>query len=70
MHLLEQLTITPKVDKKLFIKTFEQIIANNNSYLVVIEDLKTQKIAAAGTILIEKKFIRNLGKVLLYIFIY
>ena len=63
MNLLEQLTITPKVDKKLFIKTFEQIVNNNNSYLIVIEDLKTQKIAAAGTILIEKKFIRNLGKV-------
>ncbi len=41
MVLLEQLTIAPKVDRRLFAKTLEQIQSNRNSYLIVIEDLNT-----------------------------
>ncbi|KAJ3366745.1 Glucosamine-phosphate N-acetyltransferase-like protein [Allomyces javanicus] len=61
---LSHLTVVGEIDKAAFVDRFAYLKAHAHEYFtIVIEDLKTQRIAAAGTVLVERKFIRNLGLV-------
>jgi glucosamine-phosphate N-acetyltransferase len=65
--LLSQLTEVGNLTAAKFVERFHELKNCRDVYFViVIEDLAKGKLAAAGTIFIEKKFIRNAGKVLLF----
>ncbi|KAJ8770536.1 hypothetical protein K2173_018027 [Erythroxylum novogranatense] len=64
IELLKQLTICDSVSHKEFEERFHEICSYGDDHLVcVIEDDKSGKIIATGSVFIEKKFIRNCGKV-------
>lgn len=64
IELLQQLTICDSVSDKDFEERYQELAKQGDDHLVcVIEDSHTGKIAATGTVFIEKKFIRNCGKV-------
>lgn len=59
---LAQLTVVGEISKEDFFQRFQYFNDRSDSYhLYVITDESGDKIVAAGTLLIEKKFIRNLG---------
>lgn len=59
LNLLENLTVVGKISKDEFDKTFDEL--NSDYHIYVIE--KENKIVATGTLLVEKKFIHQCGKV-------
>ena len=62
--LLGALTQVGDVSREHFEETFEKVQKEPDSYFViVIEEVDSGKLAAAGTLLVEQKFIRNCGKV-------
>ncbi|XP_050228557.1 glucosamine 6-phosphate N-acetyltransferase [Mercurialis annua] len=64
LELLQQLTVCDSVSDKEFEKRFEEISSYGDDHLIcVIEDDQSGKIIATGCMFIEKKFIRNCGKV-------
>ncbi|CAH2072652.1 unnamed protein product [Thlaspi arvense] len=64
MELLGQLTVTGSVTDEDFDRRFEEISSYGDDHVIcVIEDEWTGKIAATGSVMIEKKFLRNCGKV-------
>jgi glucosamine-phosphate N-acetyltransferase len=58
---LGQLTVVGDISKEDFSKRFEFIKYHSDSYHPYVITDEADKIVAAGTLLIEKKFIRNLG---------
>ncbi|KAL7750774.1 Glucosamine-phosphate N-acetyltransferase-like protein [Sorochytrium milnesiophthora] len=64
LNCLSFLTVVGDISKAQFADRFAYVKAHNHEYfIVVIEDIKKQKIAAAGTVMVERKFIRNCGLV-------
>ncbi|XP_071737259.1 glucosamine 6-phosphate N-acetyltransferase-like [Rutidosis leptorrhynchoides] len=64
MELLQQLTVCDSVSDEEFQKRFEELRSCGDDHVIcVIEDLVLSKIVATGSVFIEKKFIRNCGKV-------
>ncbi|XP_021908708.1 glucosamine 6-phosphate N-acetyltransferase [Carica papaya] len=64
IELLAQLSICNSVSDKEFEERFREISALNDDHLIcVIEDHNLGKIVATGSVFIEKKFLRNCGKV-------
>jgi len=63
MSLLEQLTTTGSIDFLKYKERFEELSVNKDHVVLVVENLKSQKIVASGTLLIERKFIHANGKV-------
>lgn len=62
-NLLSQLTVCSEPTFEDFLKQIEEINLNDLIKIIVIEHLKENKIIGSITMLIEPKFIRNLGKV-------
>ncbi|KAL2533533.1 Glucosamine 6-phosphate N-acetyltransferase [Abeliophyllum distichum] len=64
IELLQQLTVCDSVSHERFQERFQELAKYGDDHLVcVIEDDKSGKIVATGSVFIEKKFIRNCGKV-------
>jgi glucosamine-phosphate N-acetyltransferase len=68
LNLLEELTKVGNPSKEDFVKRFQFLKANNVTFghvylTVVIEHLESSRVVASGTLLVERKFIRNLGLV-------
>ncbi|XVE75969.1 hypothetical protein DITRI_Ditri12bG0134900 [Diplodiscus trichospermus] len=64
IELLQQLTVCDSVSDKEFEDRFQEISMYGDNHLIcVIEDDFSGKIIASGSVFIEKKFIRNCGKV-------
>ncbi|CAK9188138.1 unnamed protein product [Ilex paraguariensis] len=64
IELLQQLTLCGDICDKKFQARFEELSSYADDHLIcVIEDHRTGKIIATGSVFIEKKFIRNCGKV-------
>ncbi|KAK7841314.1 glucosamine 6-phosphate n-acetyltransferase [Quercus suber] len=64
IELLRQLTICDSVSDKDFEDRFRELSALGDDHIVsVVEDESSGKIIATGSIFIEKKFLRNCGKV-------
>ncbi|GMI84778.1 glucosamine-6-phosphate N-acetyltransferase 1, glucose-6-phosphate acetyltransferase 1 [Hibiscus trionum] len=64
MELLRQLTVCDSVSDKEFEDRFKEISMYGDDHVIcVIEDEISGKIVASGSVFIEKKFLRNCGKV-------
>ncbi|GAB2257713.1 hypothetical protein Droror1_Dr00013873 [Drosera rotundifolia] len=64
IELLRQLTICDSVSDKEFEDRFQKLFDYGDDHLIcVIEDESSHKIVAAGSVFIEKKFIRSCAKV-------
>ena len=64
IELLQQLTVCDSVTDKDFEDRFQELSSLGDDHLIgVIEDDQSGKIVATGSVFIEKKFIRNCGKV-------
>ncbi|XP_009611165.1 glucosamine 6-phosphate N-acetyltransferase [Nicotiana tabacum] len=63
IELLKQLTVCDSVTDEKFKERFEEITKYGDEHIIcVIEDVKSGKIVATGSVFIEKKFVRNCGK--------
>ncbi|KAJ8431507.1 hypothetical protein Cgig2_003256 [Carnegiea gigantea] len=64
IELLRQLTVCDSLSDKEFEDRFHELASQGDDHIIcVIEDDSTGKIIATGSVFIEKKFIRNCGKV-------
>eukprot|EP00842_Homolaphlyctis_polyrhiza_P000750 jgi/Hompol1/1676/HPOL_004882-RA len=64
LQVLGQLTTVGTISKAEFAARFAELKQRNDTYFsIVIEDTKLAKIIAAGTILVERKFIHGCGNV-------
>ncbi|XP_038905264.1 glucosamine 6-phosphate N-acetyltransferase [Benincasa hispida] len=64
IELLQQLTICDSVSDKDFEDRFQELsVLGDDHVICVIEDDRSGKIIATGSVFIEKKFIRNCGKI-------
>ncbi|GAB4833385.1 Glucosamine-phosphate N-acetyltransferase-like protein [Ancistrocladus abbreviatus] len=64
IELLQQLTVCDSLSDTEFRDRFQELLAYGDDHVVcVIEDDRSAKIIATGSIFIEKKFIRNCSKV-------
>ncbi|TXG58267.1 hypothetical protein EZV62_016096 [Acer yangbiense] len=64
IELLQQLSVCDSVSGKQFEERFQELSSYGDDHLVcVIEDHRSGKIVATGSMFIEKKFLRNCGKV-------
>ncbi|CAH8386768.1 unnamed protein product [Eruca vesicaria subsp. sativa] len=63
IELLSQLTVAGSLTDEEFDQRFKEITSYGDDHLIcVIEDVSSGKIAATGSVMIEKKFLRNCGK--------
>ena len=60
MDLLKQLTVAPKMTKKRFVKRWHQM-REGPEFCYVLENEEKTKILATATLMVERKFGRNLG---------
>ncbi|KAL7155654.1 hypothetical protein ABFS83_03G090800 [Erythranthe nasuta] len=64
VDLLQQLTVCGAISNEAFDARFHELAKCGDDHLIcVIEDKDLGKIVATGSVFIEKKFIRNCGKV-------
>ncbi|KAL5983283.1 Glucosamine-phosphate N-acetyltransferase-like protein [Asimina triloba] len=64
ISLLGQLTVCDSISDEQFEARFQDLTSSGDDHVIcVIEDEHSGRIIATGTIFIEKKFIRNCGKV-------
>lgn len=64
IDLLKQLTVCDSISDEVFVKRFHELsIHGNDNVIYVIEDGSSGRIIATGSVFIERKFIRNCGKV-------
>ncbi|KAI9141156.1 acyl-CoA N-acyltransferase [Paraphysoderma sedebokerense] len=61
---LSHLTVVGEISRAQFVDRFAYLKLHSHEYFViVIEDVNNKRIAAAGTVLVERKFIRQCGLV-------
>ncbi|PIN25688.1 Glucosamine-phosphate N-acetyltransferase [Handroanthus impetiginosus] len=64
VDLLQQLTVCGSISDEAFEERFQDLAKYGDDHVIcVIEDNNSGKIIATGSVFIEKKFIRNCGKV-------
>ncbi|KAI3995645.1 hypothetical protein MKX01_027152 [Papaver californicum] len=64
IELLQQLSVCDSISDEEFKERFEEISKNGENHLIyVIEDEENKNIIATACLFVEKKFIRNCGKV-------
>ncbi|XP_073158912.1 glucosamine 6-phosphate N-acetyltransferase [Henckelia pumila] len=64
IELLQQLTVCDSISDEAFKERFHELAKYGDEHFIcVIEDYSSGKIVATGSVFIEKKFIRNCGKV-------
>ncbi|XP_041028773.1 glucosamine 6-phosphate N-acetyltransferase-like [Juglans microcarpa x Juglans regia] len=64
VELLRQLTVCDSISDKDFENRFREISSLGDDHVIcVVEDESSGKIIATGSVFIEKKFLRNCGKV-------
>ena len=63
ISVLSVLTSAPEVSETRYAQTFDAMKSFNNYFTLVIVSRATDKIVGSGTVFVEQKFIRNLGKV-------
>ncbi|PIA59061.1 hypothetical protein AQUCO_00400132v1 [Aquilegia coerulea] len=64
IELLQQLTIFNSISDNEFDSRFQDLSSYGDNHVIcVIEDKKLKKIVATGSVFLEKKFVRNCGKV-------
>lgn len=64
IELLQQLTVCDFISDEKFEERFQELSFLGEDHVIcVIEDASTGKIVASGSVFIEKKFLRNCGKV-------
>ncbi|XP_073052519.1 glucosamine 6-phosphate N-acetyltransferase-like [Primulina eburnea] len=64
IELLQQLTVCDSISHEAFIERFHELAKCGDEHIIcVIEDYNSGMIVATGSVFIEKKFIRNCGKV-------
>ena len=64
IELLQQLTVCESVSDKDFEERYQELAKLGDEHVIcVIEDRHSGKIVASGSVFIERKFIRNCGKV-------
>jgi glucosamine-phosphate N-acetyltransferase len=63
LKVLEELTVVGNVTQHEFETRFKEMQRQGVQYMIVIEDTTTNKIAAIGSILIEKKFTHHISHV-------
>ncbi|XP_040383670.1 glucosamine 6-phosphate N-acetyltransferase 1 [Oryza brachyantha] len=64
LDLLNQLSPSPPLAEEAFRARFEELAALGADHLVLVaEDAATGRLAAAGALLVERKFIRRCGRV-------
>uniref|UniRef100_A0A0E0ICG1 glucosamine-phosphate N-acetyltransferase n=1 Tax=Oryza nivara TaxID=4536 RepID=A0A0E0ICG1_ORYNI len=64
LGLLNQLSPSPPLTEEAFRARFEELAALGADHLVLVaEDAATGRLAAAGAVLVERKFIRRCGRV-------
>lgn len=63
LSVLSVLTLAPEVSETQYVQTFDAMKSFNNYFTLVIVSRATDAIVGTGTVFIEQKFIRNLGKV-------
>ncbi|KAI9190175.1 Glucosamine-phosphate N-acetyltransferase-like protein [Blastocladiella emersonii ATCC 22665] len=62
--LLQQLTVVGDITKEQFAERYAYLEKHNDTYYsLVIEDQNAGRVVGAGTLMVERKFIRNCGKV-------
>lgn len=62
-NLLSQLSSSVVMSYDNFVDIFESMKANRAYYIIIVEDLESNKIVGTATLMIEQKFIHNGGKV-------
>jgi glucosamine-phosphate N-acetyltransferase len=60
---LRVLTVVGDVTKEAWTERFEWMIKQEGYYIIVIEDTSRNLIVGTGAVIVEKKFIRDLGSV-------
>ncbi|GLT40643.1 hypothetical protein SLA2020_147600 [Shorea laevis] len=64
IDLLQQLSVCDSVSDEEFKERFQELRSYGDDHLIcVIEDDRSGKIVATGSLFVEKKFLRNCGKV-------
>ncbi|KAF8378211.1 hypothetical protein HHK36_029549 [Tetracentron sinense] len=64
VELLQQLSVCDSISDEEFKARFEDLNSHGDDHvIVVIEDVESSKIIASGSVFVEKKFLRNCGKV-------
>lgn len=59
---LSHLTVVGDISKERFMKQYDYFVAHSHEYfIVVVEDVAKRRIAGCGTMMLERKFIHNLG---------
>eukprot|EP01117_Protostelium_nocturnum_P012253 TRINITY_DN4506_c0_g1_i2.p1 TRINITY_DN4506_c0_g1~~TRINITY_DN4506_c0_g1_i2.p1 ORF type:complete len:123 (-),score=30.76 TRINITY_DN4506_c0_g1_i2:456-824(-) len=61
--ILSQLTELGQVSKELFEKRFKEWQSSDSTFIIVVEDTKSNKIAGAASLFVEKKLVHSGGKV-------
>lgn len=62
-NLLSQLSSSVVMSYDNFVDIFDSMKTNHSYYVVIVEDLESNKIVGTATLIIEQKFIHNGGKV-------
>ncbi|XP_044483100.1 glucosamine 6-phosphate N-acetyltransferase-like isoform X2 [Mangifera indica] len=63
IELLQQLSVCDSVSDKQFEERFQELSAYGDNHIVCVIEDHSGKIIATGSMFIEKKFLRNCGKV-------
>lgn len=64
LELLQQLTVCDLLSDEEFTARFREMSSYGEDHVIcVIEDSRSNKIVATGSVFLEKKFVRNCGKV-------
>ncbi|GER54218.1 glucosamine 6-phosphate N-acetyltransferase [Striga asiatica] len=64
VELLQQLTVCGPISDEAFEQRFQEIARYGDDHIIcVVEDCSSGKIVGTGSVFVEKKFIRNCGKV-------
>ena len=63
LSVLSVLTSAPEVSETRYVQAFDAMKSLNNYFTLVIVSRATDTIVGAGTVFLEQKFIRSLGKV-------
>ncbi|XP_068981458.1 probable glucosamine 6-phosphate N-acetyltransferase [Bombus flavifrons] len=59
LQLLAQLTEVGNINREQFLNRFHMMKNTGSYYIIVIEDINTEKVVATATLVVEQKFIHN-----------